>query len=83
MDELGHDIDALAERIKVAIDELKSVDSGGLLEAVLEDIRRPGWTTSAEYVFAFGITDTLIDQLAVVRRLQGTLIAGARRVSTP
>jgi hypothetical protein len=48
-----------------------------------EGIRRPGWTTSAEYVFAFGITDTLIDQLAVVRRLQGTLIAEARRVSTP
>jgi hypothetical protein len=81
MDELGHDIDALEERIKVAIEDLKSVDSG-LLEAVLEDIRRPGWTTSAEYVFAFGITETLIEHLAVVRRLQGTLIAGARRVST-
>ncbi|KAF2412396.1 hypothetical protein B1729_15215 [Microbacterium sp. B35-04] len=81
MDELGHDIDALEERIKVAIEDLKSVDSG-LLEAVLEDIRRPGWTTSAEYVFAFGITETLIEHLGVVRRLQGTLIAGARRVST-
>jgi hypothetical protein len=82
MGEVEHDIDALEERIRVAIDDLKSVDSG-LLEAVLEDIRRPGWTTPAEFVFAFGITETLIEHLAVVRRLQGTLIAGARRVSTP
>lgn len=81
MSDVEHDIDALEERIKVAVDDLKSVDSG-LLEAVLEEIRRPGWTSEAEYVFTLGITETLIDQLAVVRKLQGTLIAGARRVAT-
>ena len=81
MDEAEHDIDALGERITVAIDDLRGLDAG-LLEAVLEDIRRPGWTTPAEYVFALGITETLIEQVAVVRRLQGALIAGARRVST-
>ena len=81
MDEAEHDIDALGERITVAIDDLRGLDAG-LLEAVLEDIRRPGWTTPAEYVFALGITETLIEQVAVVRRLQGALVAGARRVST-
>ena len=81
MDEAEHDIEALGERITVAIDDLRGLDAG-LLEAVLEDIRRPGWTTPAEYVFALGITETLIEQVAVVRRLQGALVAGARRVST-
>jgi hypothetical protein len=50
---------------------------------VLEIIRLPGWTSSAEFVFAMGLTEALIDHLAVASRMQGTLIAGARRVETP
>jgi hypothetical protein len=30
-----------------------------------------------------GLTEALIDHLAVAGRMQGTLIAGARRVETP
>ena len=52
-------------------------------EGVLEVIRLPGWTSSAEFLFTMGLPESLIDHLAVARRMQGTLIAGARRVETP
>ena len=59
-----------------------NINDTTMMTAVLEDIRRRGWTRPAEYVLALGITETLIEQVAVVRRLQGALVAGARRVST-
>ena len=82
MAEIEHDIDALETKLRTAIEGVKNLDNG-LLEGVLEIIRLPGWTSSAEFVFAMGMTDALIDQLTAVSRLQGTLIAGARRVETP
>jgi hypothetical protein len=82
MAEIEHDIDALEAKLRTAIEGVKNLDSG-LLEGVLEIIRLPGWTSSAEFVFTMGLTEALIDQLAVANRMQGTLIAGARRVETP
>ncbi len=82
MAEVEHDIDELEERIRTAMQEVKNLDNG-LLEGVLESIRLPGWTSTAEFVFAIGLTDALIDHLVVARKMQGALIAGARRVETP
>jgi hypothetical protein len=82
MAEIEHDIDALEAKIRTAIEGVKNLDNG-LLEGVLEVIRLPGWTSSAEFVFTMGLTEALIDHLAVASRMQGTLIAGARRVETP
>ena len=82
MNEVEHDIDALEEKIRAAIEGVKNLDNN-LLEGVLEVIRLPGWTSSAEYVFALGLTEALIDHLAVAGKMQGALIAGARRVATP
>jgi hypothetical protein len=50
---------------------------------MLEIIRLPGWTSSAEYVFTSAMTDSLIELLVLARRMEGGLIAGARRVETP
>jgi hypothetical protein len=82
MAEIEHDIDTLEAKLRTAIEGVKNLDNG-LLEGVLEIIRLPGWTSSAEFVFAMGLTESLIDQLAAANRMQGTLIAGARRVETP
>jgi hypothetical protein len=82
MAEIEHDIDALEAKIRTAMEEVKNLDNN-LLEGVLEQIRLPGWTSSAEFVFAMGLTDTLIDHLVLARKMQGTLVAGARRVATP
>jgi hypothetical protein len=82
MADLEHDIDDLEAKIRTAMEEVKNLDNG-LLEGVLDEIRLPGWTSSAEYVFTIGLTEALIDHLVVARRMQGVLIAGARRVETP
>ena len=82
MTDVEHDIDALEKKIRTAMEEVRNLDNG-LLEAVLQEIRLPGWTSSAEYVFTVGLTEVLIDHLVLARRTQGTLIAGARRVRTP
>jgi hypothetical protein len=82
MAEVEHDIDALEEKLRAALQEVKNLDND-LLEGVLEVIRLPGWTSSAEFVFAMGLTEALIDHLVLARKMQGALIAGARRVQTP
>ena len=82
MAEVEHDIVALEEKLRTAMQEVKNLDND-LLEGVLEVIRLPGWTSSAEFVFAMGLTETLIDHLVLARKIQGALIAGARRVETP
>jgi hypothetical protein len=82
MADLEHDIDDLEAKIRTAMEEVKNLDNG-LLEGVLDEIRLPGWTSSAEYVFTIGLTEALIDHLVLARRMQGVLIAGARRVETP
>jgi hypothetical protein len=82
MADLEHDIDDLEAKIRTAMEEVKNLDNG-LLEGVLDSIRLPGWTSSAEYVFTIGLTEALIDHLVLARRMQGVLIAGARRVETP
>ena len=81
MAEVEHDIDALEKKLRAAMEEIKNLDNG-TLELMLEVIRLPGWTTPAEYVFALGLTQNLIDQLVVARGMQQTLMAGARRVET-
>jgi hypothetical protein len=82
MAEVEHDIDALEEKIRTAMEEVKNLDND-LLEGVLQEIRLPGWTSPAEYVFTLGLTEALIDHLVLARKMQGVLIAGAIRVETP
>ena len=81
MADVEHDIDGLEARIRTAMEEVKNLDND-LLEGVLQVIRLPGWTSSAEFVFAAGLTEVLIDHLVLARKIQGALIAGARRVET-
>jgi hypothetical protein len=82
MAEVEHDIDALEQKIRTAMEEVRNLDND-LLEGVLQEIRLPGWTSSAEFVFTLGLTDALIDHLVLARKMQATLLAGARRVETP
>lgn len=82
MAEIEHDVDELEQRIRTAIQEVENLQDG-MLETVLEVIRLPGWTSSAEFVFTIGLTDAIIEHLVLVRRLTGVLVAGARRVETP
>ncbi len=53
------------------------------LFAFATDVASESVTSSAEYVFTFGLTEALIDYLVLARKMQGVLIAGARRVETP
>ena len=82
MTDLEHDIDQLAEKIRTAMKEVENLDNN-LFEGVLDSIRLPGWTSSAEYVFAVGLVDAITDHLVLVRKMQGALLAGVRRVETP
>ena len=77
-----HDIDGLEQKLRTAIEEIRNLGDGELLESVIEVIRLPGWTSIAEFVFATAMTEALIDHLVLARKMQGGLIAGARRVAT-
>jgi hypothetical protein len=62
-----------------AITRLAKVDD---LRELLLLIRRPGWTTPAEFAFAAGIADALIAQVEVVGRLKTALLRGSGEVGT-
>ena len=59
---------------------LSDLGSASALAEFLKNIRRPGFTTPAEFRFVSGIVDSLMAQAKVLQGLQRNLIAGARMV---
>ena len=51
------------------------------IKKVLRELRRPGWTTPAEFIFAVGITEAMIGHVKTLQRLSGTLLRGSSAVS--
>jgi hypothetical protein len=55
---------------------LSDLGSARELKEFLKNIRRPGWTTPAEFLYTSGILETMIDQARVLTTLRRTLQEG-------
>jgi hypothetical protein len=82
MAEVEHDINALEEKIRTAIEELKNLDNG-LLEGSAPVDPPAGLDVVGRVCVRVRAYEALIDHLVLARKMQGTLVAGANRVETP
>jgi hypothetical protein len=57
------------------------LDSTADLKKLILLMRRPGWTTPAEFAFAAGLVDSLIAQTEVVAGMTRVLLAGSKAVA--
>ena len=75
------DIGQLKKRITELDVLLAQLGRNNDLRDLLKVIIRPGWTTPAELIFATGLVETMISQVAVMEQLKAVLIRGSRAVS--
>ena len=80
----GHrgDITKLVNRVHALSDSIVGVSSLGEWKALIAIIRRPGWTTPAEFRYALGIVDAMVAQTRALRQLKNTLLSASRAVAT-
>jgi len=81
MCDVEHDISRLEKAIRDAQGVLDDINAGNTLPDVLEIIRLPGWTSTAEFVFTLMMAESIARELENARRTMQGLLAGARRVS--
>jgi hypothetical protein len=71
----------LEKKITAVSKALANLNSSDDLRKLILLIRKPGWTTPAEFLFAAGVADTLLAQARVVADLKSVLLKGSRAVS--
>lgn len=77
------DLTKLATRVGSLSDALASLGRTDELRQLLVIIRRPGWTTPAEFRFAIGLTDAMLLHVKALAQSKNALIAGSRAVRSP
>jgi hypothetical protein len=78
--EQKHDLGRLERQITDLSKALKSLSDDQDLVELLKIIKRPGWTTPAEFVFVTGIAESLSVQVKAVQSLKKILVNGSRQV---
>ena len=78
----GHrpDIAKLTKRVKALSDSLVYVSKIEDLKQLIIVMKRPGWTTPAEFLFAAGIVDSMLVQVKALGQLKNALLRGSRAV---
>lgn len=78
--EQKHDLGRLEKQITDLSKALKSLSDDQDLVELLKIIKRPGWTTPAEFVFVTGIAENLSVQIKAAQALKRVLVSGSRQV---
>jgi hypothetical protein len=75
-----HNVAGLEDRVQKLSKNLSSLRVQEDLKELLLVIRRPGWTTPAELIFATEIVDSMLAQTATLAALSQGLLASSREV---
>jgi hypothetical protein len=78
----GHKIDIkrLEKKVTDLSDALAKLGSKDDFKKLILILRRPGWTTPAEFIFASGIVDSMTAQVNALAKLKGELLKGSDAV---
>jgi len=76
----NHNIAKLERNVNALMAALSNLGSAQELKELLKTIRRPGWTTPAEFIFASGIVDSMTIHTKVLIGLEKTLLKGSNAV---
>lgn len=75
---MAHDVDRFERRIRAHDERLQNL--GRLNELLIPVIRRPGFTTPAEWSFLEFAMETLEQQVELIGKIHAGLVAAAQRV---
>lgn len=78
----GHrlDIAKLSKRVQALSDSLVYISRIEDFKKLLIVLKRPGWTTPAEFQFALGIVDGMLGQVKALTQMKDALIRGSGAV---
>jgi hypothetical protein len=71
----------LEKQISALSDALANLNSADDLRRLILLIRKPGWTTPAEFVFASGLVDSMLAQTRVLAQMKDALLKGSDAVA--
>jgi hypothetical protein len=74
------DLRKFEKSITALSDALAHLGKGTSLRELILIIKRPGWTTPAEFAFASSIVENMTSQVANLERLQGDLLKASQMV---
>ena len=75
------DVGRLEKHIYTVRERLEVVAQGDDFEELIKIIRRPGWTTPAEFRLVLGIVETIGRQVDAIEHLKTGLLEGSRQVA--
>jgi len=75
------DLKNLEKRVKALSSALLYISKVAELKELLIIIKRPGWTTPAEFIFASGIVDSMLGHTIVLTKLKNQLLKGSKSVN--
>ena len=80
---MGHDMDVgrLEKSINTVSERLEVVAQGDDFAELIKIIKKPGWTTPAEFTLVVGIVETIGRQIEVIEYLKRDLVHGSRQVA--
>jgi len=73
-------VQVLNKKVTALSDALAHLGKGTDLHELIEVLRRPGWTTPAEFAFAETIIDTIQNQVTAISKLSGQLLNASKIV---
>ncbi len=73
-------IQQLEKRVSALSDALAKLGSADDFKRLILIMKRPGWTTPAEFIFASAVVDSMIAQAAGMAKMKGELLKGAEAV---
>lgn len=76
----GHDIKKLEKKVDALSNALAKLSNADDFRELLRILRKPGWTTPAEYLFATAIIDNFIAQVKTLSELKTSLLKSSKEV---
>lgn len=77
----GADVEALGKKVTQLSDALAHLGSADDFKRLILILRRPGWTTPAEFLFASSIVDHMLAQAAALSNLKAQLVRASEQVA--
>lgn len=77
----GHDIKGLEKRISALSAALANLNNADDFKKLILLLRKPGWTTPAEFLFAVGIVDSMTAHVNALIQMKTVLVKGSAAVT--
>ena len=75
-----HDIKGLEKKVDALSNALAKLSSAEDFRELILILRRPGWTTPAEFIFATAIVDSMTAHVKTMTQLKTSFLKGSREV---